>query len=146
VIAVGALSGGVALSTLNGSSKNQSGQVITYNDLPPSAEDAAAEAERPIGFLRQTYRFYIALQRCHALQDYYGPLINDDDVARSKEATHRAEQRLVPKLESGITKDNVWNQAVVMPPLEGGISRYWCAVVLSGLLQTYSVPPSIQRP
>ncbi len=117
------------------------------NQAAADAATAAAEAKKPIGFLRQTYRVYIALQRCRAAQDYNGPLVNDYDLARAKEAARRAEQRLVPNLDSGVTKDQVWEQAAAMPPVEGSISsRYTCAAMLSELLQANPVPFAVQKP
>jgi hypothetical protein len=73
----------------------------SYESRHRKEQEAAAEAKRPSDLLRATYRTYIALQRCGAEQDYYGPLLNDVGLQRARDAARRAEGRLVLQLDAG---------------------------------------------
>jgi len=50
------------------------------------------------------------------------------------EMSFATETRLAPQLDQGLASTQVWDQALALPPLQGGMSRFRCVQLLSALL------------
>jgi hypothetical protein len=93
----------------------------------------------PEAALLDAYRVYILIHQCSTARDQLGQLLDDSAVQTAKEATRRAEQKLAPRLNAGVTSTQLWDKAIANPP-NRLLSRTWCAGFLRTMLFMYPGP------
>jgi len=107
--------------------------------------DQEVELTKPRTRLLAAYQMYVRVQKCTSLRDEFGTLIIEPDVQLAKEAVRRAQEQLAPRLDAGVTADEIWQEAIAenLPPQ---ISRQNCQYWLLQLTNQYPPARAIQRP
>jgi hypothetical protein len=110
----------------------------------------AEEANKPENLLRSSYVNYIFLRRCYeARQGYAMIYLSDPEMARSKRAVSRIEEKLKTELPFGVTINTLWSDAIAIVGRERmPIVLPVCQIKLRALEQIYTrlVPEDSIKP